>query len=178
MRALNFKLIFMFFACALSIDVVWAVESGLKTREWPASPGHSMVTLSGKRRPTRKKRKFKYVDHTCESGCIENYKSSDGHPISLYLACWTSTAEEAQQEMQRMISEGPVIRKVRRYYRRGRERILGTRTVAIYPPETDDKPAKIFWYVEGSCFEFIEAGSLELALEFERSDELRKVEGW
>jgi hypothetical protein len=48
--------------------------------------------------------------------------------------------------------------------------------VAIYPrDESGEKPAKIFWFVDGFCFSFIEAGSLELALDFERSHEFVKA---
>jgi hypothetical protein len=48
--------------------------------------------------------------------------------------------------------------------------------VAVYSKdESGEEPAKILWYVEGICFSYIEAGSLQLALEFERSDVFAKA---
>jgi hypothetical protein len=64
-----------------------------------------------------------------------------------------------------------------RYYGRGRRRRLGERIVVVYPKdESADKPAKIFWYVEGACYSYIEAGSLRLALDFEQSAAFAKAE--
>jgi hypothetical protein len=67
-----------------------------------------------------------------------------------------------------LIDEGRVIRRSWRRNHRGRR---GERIVLVYAKdETGDKPVKIIWYVPGDiCFDYIEAGSLRLALDFERS---------
>jgi hypothetical protein len=78
-----------------------------------------------------------------------------------------------------MTSEGRVIRKGWRYYGRGQRRKLAERFVALYPKdESGEEPAKILWYVEGTCFSYIGAGSLQLALEFERSAVFAKANSW
>ena len=175
MRAPNFQLLVMSVVLVVSAGLGWPAASGTKECSG-LSLTHSNVASIGNLRQARKKRTFKYVDHSCESGCIEFYESSDGQQVSWTLACHTSTGREARRDMQQMISEGRIIKKGWRYYRYGKRRKLGPRTVAIYPPdETGEKPAKIFWYVGGACYDYIEAGSLELALEFERSDAFAKA---
>jgi hypothetical protein len=173
MKARNFKLVVMFLAFVLSIGLGWAADSRAKAWWSGGSLVHAKVAWSNQ---APKKRTFKLVEHSCESGCDDDYESSDGQRVSLTGACYTSTAKDTRREVRRMISEGRIVKKGKRYYRYDRQRRLGTRTVVIYPPdETGGKPAKIFWYVGGTCFSYISAGSLELALEFERSDEFAKA---
>ena len=175
MRAPKFQLLVMSVILVVSAGSGWSAVSGMKERSVVSLTRCGLASITNLRQ-ARKKRTFKYVDRSCESGCIEFYESSDGQQVSLTFDCHTSTGREARQEMRRMISEGRIIKKGWRYYRYGKQRKLGPRTVAIYPPdESGVKPAKIFWYVGGDCFEYIEAGSLELALEFERSHELAKA---
>ena len=176
MRRLNFRLIIAFLAFSLSTIVAsWA---GLDvTTGSEGSPGHPAGPLSSGHARKRKKRKFKLVNRTCESGCIETYESSNGQEVTLLLACYTSTAREAQAEVRRMISEGRVVQRGWRRYRRDRRSKLAQRTVAIYPKdESGENPAKVLLYEGGDiCFWYIEAGSLRLALEFERSDEFAEA---
>ena len=116
-----------------------------------------------------RKRTFKLTNRSCESGCIETYKSSDGQEVTAILACYSGSAKDARRDMQTLIDEGRVIK---RGWRRNWRRTWGERFVVRYPKdETGEKPAKIFRHTRGDiCFSYIEAGSLALALEFERSD--------
>jgi hypothetical protein len=178
-RRLALQLTIVFFALTLSIGVACAAEVAANSEGSRASPSQLTAPLSSRRARTRKKRTFKFVYRTCESGCYEKYESSDGQEVSLILACHTSTAREAREEVQRMTSEGRVVRKGWRYYGRGRRRKLAERFVAVYPKdESGEEPAKILWYVEGTCFSYIGAGSLQLALEFERSAVFAKANSW
>ncbi|HEY3037655.1 MAG TPA: hypothetical protein VGJ66_02905 [Pyrinomonadaceae bacterium] len=179
MRRLSFQLIIALFVFAVSNGTTWPAGLNVKS-EWSiTSLGYRAEPLSSVQTRTRKKRKFKLVSRSSESGSYEGYESSDGQEVSLIGACYTSTAPEARQEMQRMISEGRVVQRGWRHYGHGRHRRLGKRTVAIYPKdESGEKPAKIFWYVDGPCFSYIEAGSLQLALDFERSDQFAKAQSY
>jgi hypothetical protein len=120
---------------------------------------------AGQKQP---KRSFQFVGRTCESGCDETYRSSDGQELTVILACYSSTAKDARRDLREAMGDGRV---VKRGWRRDWHGRRGERVVALYPrDETGDKPAKIFWYVPGDvCFSYIQTGSLALALEFERS---------
>jgi len=177
MRRLNSRLIIAFLAFSSSMIVASSAGLDVTTEGSKDSRGHPAGALSSGHAGTQKKRKFKLVNRTCESGCIETYESSAGREVTLLIACYTSTAREAQAEVRRMISEGRVVQRGWRRYRRGRRSKLAKRTVAIYPKdESGEKPAKILLYERGDiCFWYIEAGSLRLALEFERSDEFAEA---
>jgi hypothetical protein len=173
MRRLNFRLIIAFLAFSLSMSVASSAGLEVTTERSKGSLGHPSGALSSGHARTQKHRKFKLVNRTCESRRNETYESSTGQEVTLLLACYTSTAREAQAEVRRIISEGRVVQRGSRRYRRGRRSKLAKRTVAIYPKdESGEKPVRILLYGRGDiCFRYIEAGSLRLALEFERSDE-------
>jgi hypothetical protein len=122
--------------------------------------------------PARKqaRRTFKFVDRSCESGCLETFKSSDGQELTVVGACYSGSGKAAWRDMQEEIKAYGG-RVVKRSWRRDWHRRKGQRIVVLYPrDETGDKPVKIFWYVRGdTCFTYMTAGSLDLALEFERS---------
>lgn len=111
--------------------------------------------------------RFKLVDRSCESGCVETYEIPSGQQVSFTYACFTATAPDARLAMQEFIKEGTVIQHQQEAERQG----TSERTVVVYPKDDiGQNPAKIFSYHHGDvCFQYIEAGSVELALEFERS---------
>ena len=113
-------------------------------------------------------RKFKLIEKNCESGCTETYKAPDGQELSFVYACFSASAADARRDMQRMASEGRVAN--RRSWRNQRGHRV-ERIVAYYPADAASKrPTKILWYRRGdTCFSYIDAGSLKLAREFERS---------
>jgi hypothetical protein len=110
---------------------------------------------------------FRFVERSCESGCIERYETNNGQQAFFVLACFSGSSETAQEDMEALFENGRVVQSVWQQDVRGRKR----RTVVLYPQdETGERPAKIFSYYRGDiCFEYIEAGSLGLALDFERS---------
>jgi hypothetical protein len=111
-------------------------------------------------------RKFKLVEHTCESGCSDTYESPDGKQVSFVFACHTADAADARAEVKRIISEGTVIRRATSIGRNKRSE----RTVVLKPMEEGKRAATILWYRKGDiCFSYIDAETLDLALEFERS---------
>ena len=111
--------------------------------------------------------RFKLVDRSCESGCLEAYQTPDGQEVSLTYACYTGSAPDTRREVERLIKEGTVVERQQESGRQG----TTERTVLLYPQgETGQRPAEILSYIHGdTCFQNIRAGSLELALEFERS---------
>ena len=137
------------------------VTTALSVVLMAATFAHS-VSGTTKRSP----RKFKLVEHSCESGCADTYESADGKQVSFIFACHTATAADAREEIQRMLSEGTVVSWSPRI---GKKK-LSERIVMLHPLEDGKRVAKIFWYrMNASCFSYIEAESLALALEFERS---------
>lgn len=118
--------------------------------------------------PVLKQRKFRLVEKSCESGCDETYESADGQQLSFVFACFSATPADARRDMQSLAAEGRVVNKRSWLNRRGRR---VERVVAFYPAdETHQRPVKILWYRQGdACFSYIDAGSLKLAREFERS---------
>ncbi|HET6889606.1 MAG TPA: hypothetical protein VFH31_00775 [Pyrinomonadaceae bacterium] len=110
---------------------------------------------------------FRFIERSCESGCIERYETSNGQQVFFTLACFSGSEEAAQDDMERFFENGRIVQSVWQQDVRGPKR----RTLVLYPQdETGESPTKIFSYYRGDiCFEYIEAGSLELALDFERS---------
>lgn len=115
--------------------------------------------------------RFRFVERSCESGCVETYETSDGKQISSVLACFSGSAQDARRDMENFIKEGTVVERTSHTEIQGTRERTVLRTIVVYPKdETGERPVKIFSYHRDDvCFEYIEAGSLELALEFEES---------
>lgn len=110
---------------------------------------------------------FRFIESSCESGCVDRYETSNGQQVFFTLACFSASPAQAYRDMKAFFEDGRVVHRTRQQDARGENE----RTVVFYPQdETGESPTKIFSYHRGeSCFEYIEAGSLELALDFERS---------
>jgi hypothetical protein len=110
---------------------------------------------------------FHFVERTCESGCIETYETSKSQQVSFVLACYSGSARDAHRDMEALFEHGRVVQRLWYHDRQGdNERII----VSYPQDETGENPTKVFTYHLGDiCFEYIEAGSLELALDFEQS---------
>jgi len=131
-----------------------------------AALGSMTIASSAGRSAQREPRLFKHVDQTCESGCVDFFESPDGKEVTFTGACHTATAADARAEVRRMLAEGTVIRRSRRIGKNRRSE----RSVMLDPEYEGKRMARIIWYRQGDiCFSYIEAESLELALEFERS---------
>ena len=111
--------------------------------------------------------RFKLVNRSCESGCVETYKTPEELEVSLTYACYTGSAPDTRREVDRLIKEGTV---VERQQESGRQGVTERTVVAYTETETGEKSVEILSYHPGDvCFQAIRAGTLELALEFERS---------
>ena len=109
---------------------------------------------------------FNLVEHVCESGCSDTYESASGEEVSFVLACYTATSGDTRAELNRLFGEGTIVSKRSGL---GKQR-RSERTVLVQPAEGGKSTTTIYWYRRGeSCFSFIQADSLKLALEFERS---------
>jgi len=126
----------------------------------------SALSASGSSNGRRAWRRFKLVEHTCESGCSDTFKSPTGEEVSFVLACYTGSPADTRAEMDRLFAGGTIITK---NVGTGKQR-LSERTVVIEPGEHGKTTTFIYWYRRGeSCFSFIQADSLKLVREFERS---------
>ena len=111
-----------------------------------------------------RKRRFKLISHSCESGCIDTYRTSDGKEVSLLFNCYTGDAASTQAEIARITSEGKVIR-----FSRLGNKTQSERTVMLYPSEGGKRRAAIIWYgKDDTCFTSIEGDSLSVALALEQ----------
>ena len=172
MKRMSFRLVIALLTFVLGMASTWLAGFYPKSTSSlvePMNAGNLVDPIASVR--VQKKPRFRFVEQFCESGCEEIYETSDGEQVSSVIACYSISPKYARQDMRSLMADGRVIK---RGWRRNSDGRRGERTVVLYPKdETGEKPAKIFWYHRGeSCFSYIAAGSPQLALEFERSDEV------
>jgi hypothetical protein len=104
----------------------------------------------------------------CGSGYFQAYELPDGQEMFEGSRCYEKpklTGEKLQSFIDEALS---VVERVPNFKNRfGKE---GERIVLISLPDQFGTRARIFWYDGGNCFLYIEAPSLETALEFERAN--------
>ncbi|HEV2863912.1 MAG TPA: hypothetical protein VGX48_23150 [Pyrinomonadaceae bacterium] len=132
----------------------------------PASePPAVIVTLVKAPEPPRFKRSLR----GCGMGYFQLYEMPDGQKMSEGAAC-SETASEAKREWRKLLATATkVVERVPLHKNRLGE--WGERVVAFFPPdEYSGDTAQILWYGGGRCYLYISAPTLDIALEFEKSD--------
>jgi hypothetical protein len=98
----------------------------------------------------------------------QGYKTSDGQETSEGSIGYETPALARRELNERLATASRIVERVRRYENRFGER--GERIVLVYPPdETGKERASILWF-GGTHLLYIDAPSLDLALEFERTN--------
>ena len=111
---------------------------------------------------------FKPTLRGCGVGYFQLYELADGKKMVEGSACFANP-RLAQQELEKRISSAiHVVERVPNA--KNRFGNGGERTVLSTLPDDFGNNASILWYGGDNCFLYIEAPSLQTALEFERSN--------
>jgi hypothetical protein len=113
------------------------------------------------------KKRFTPTDRACKPGWAQGYVSSDGERLSESGNGFSSSAL-ANRELQKRIKEAEkIIERAPKFDSNGKK--IGERVIAIFPPNANGtKWVSIIW-TDKTSIGSINAHSLQLALEFERT---------
>lgn len=121
-----------------------------------------------KQEPLKSLPKFMPTGRGCGNGYSQGYDTSDGQWLSEGVVVYESS-KKARKELNKWIVEATrIIERVPNY--KNRWGYLGERIVIANPPNKEGKETfSILWY-EGETVFYIDAPTLELALEFEKTN--------
>ena len=105
----------------------------------------------------------------CGFGYFQEYAMRDGRTMSEGSVC-EENARTTQREWRKLLATATqILERVPEYKNRFGEG--GERVVAHFPPnEFSPESTRILWYDGGSCYLYISAPTLNIALEFEWTD--------
>ena len=165
---------------AVGFSVVWLV--GLLTVLFPPlenksvsfndlPTGQPVIPIA---ETSYQKPRFTGTFRGCGFGYVQGYETDDGQQLSEGIT-GNATRKKAPAEFKKLIAKAVrVVERVPNYENHRGE--LGERVVLVNPP--DDRNAEetvsILWYGGGQFIAFIDAPSLDLALEFEQFLEATK----
>lgn len=105
----------------------------------------------------------------CGPGYSQVYVTRDGRTMSEGSVFQVNARATGREWRKLLASATKIVDRVPEYKNRFGER--GERVVAWFPPdEFGPESAQILWYDGGTCYLFIRAPSLDIALEFERTN--------
>ena len=105
----------------------------------------------------------------CGMGYGQVYAMPDGQSMSEGSSC-SENSREAKRQWRKLLAKATkTVERVPRYKNRFGE--WGERVVALFPPdEYSEESVRILWYDGGECYLYISAPTLDIALEFEKSN--------
>ena len=165
MKRITFRLSVAALTFIISLTSVWLISRKPKTSKvLPQKPVAVSTAISEPERP-----RFMPTFRGCGMGYVQGYELPDGQTMSEGTAGYSSS-RRAKKELRRMLAKASkIVERVPRYKNRFGD--AGERIVALFPPDENGKAwASIIWYGGGKHFSYIEAPSLELAIEFETSN--------
>ena len=109
--------------------------------------------------PTHEKHRFSPTYRGCKPGYVQGYETDDGHHLSEGVALASGKLGGGFHER---IRKATVLKAFPKY--RDHRGQVGER----YVLQNDDRSVSILWYGGGDFYSFIEAPSLDLALEFQQ----------
>lgn len=105
----------------------------------------------------------------CGMGYGQTYDMRDGRTMGEGSVCQLNVRATQRQWRKSLASATKIVERVPEYQNRFGER--GERVVAWFPPdEFGPESARIMWYDGGTCYLYISAPTLDIALEFERTN--------
>ncbi len=137
------------------------------TEELEVTP---LVTFdAAKSEPLKSLPKFMPTGRGCGNGYMQGYSTSDGQWLSEGVRVF-ETSRKTRTELNKWIAKATrVVERVPNYKNRWDK--LGERIVVVNPPnEKGQETVSIYWYGRGNSVSYIDAPTLELALEFERTN--------
>ena len=174
MKRIIVRLSFLLLTFSVGFAAVWLI--GLLTAVSPSvenktlSNDHLAETPVSQIPVTAPKQKPRFTGtfRGCGFGYTQGYKTDDGQQLSEGIT-GTATRKKAHAEFKKRVAESVrVIERVPNY--KNRLGKLGERVVMINPPDgrNPEETVSILWHDGGQFIAFINAPSLDLALEFEQ----------
>lgn len=151
------------FTIGISLAGIWHVLSR------PAIKSLKIAEITSVPQPVVESPRFIAAGNACGPECSSQiYNSSDGEVLSV-STCGFSSSARAKRELQRDLKGvQKIVERAPKLDWHGRK--IGERVVAIYQPdEYGRKWVRVLW-TDASRLHSINAPTLELALEFERSE--------
>jgi hypothetical protein len=119
--------------------------------------------------PQSDRTRFKPTARGCGSGYVQGYELPDGQTMMEGTIGYTSKRRTKKEYKEWLAKATSIIERVPES--KNRFGMIGERIVALVPTDSTGKAwATILWYDGGTYFSFIQAPSVELALEFEKSN--------
>lgn len=113
--------------------------------------------------------RFMPTGRACGNGYVQGYETAGGQSLAEGVQVFDSPRESRAELAEWVASAVRIVERVPNHKNRWGE--LGERIVLIYRSNKDEREgAGIYWYGGGDSISFIEAPTLEIALEFERSN--------
>jgi len=165
MNRTTFRLLIAVLTFTIGITGVWLLSRKPKVKKaLPQVSIESSTTI-----PESEKPKFATTFRGCGMGYMQGYELPDGREMSEGSGCFESS-RLARKEWRKLIGQASqIVGRVPQYKNRFGEK--GERIVALFPPDEYGREwAKIMWYDGGDCYLSINAPTLEVALEFEKSN--------
>ena len=129
-----------------------------------------LVTFdTAKSEPLNPLPKFMPTGRGCGNGYVQGYNTTDGQWLSEGVQVFETT-KKTRAELNKWIAEATrIIERVPNYKNRWGD--LGERIVIVNPLDKNGKESvSVLWYGGDNSVSYIDAPTLELALEFERTN--------
>jgi hypothetical protein len=147
-----------------ALSLLWFSSSQQKEEDLATKPAKASTDSSQSDRP-----KFLPTARGCGYGYVQSYELPDGQKMMEGSVGYPSKLETINEYREWLARASSIIERIPEYENRFGEK--GERIVALFPPDAEGKEwAAIFWYDGGCCYTYIQAPTLELALEFEESN--------
>jgi hypothetical protein len=165
MKRMAFRLVIAVFTFTIGVAGAWLISTKANVRK--ALP--EVLSEISAMKPESERPRFRRTLRACGTGYSQGYELPDGRELSEGSSCHESS-DEARMQWQKLISgASKIIERVPQYKNKRGEN--GERVVALFPPDENGRQwARVMWYDGGECYLSINAPTLEIAIEFEKSD--------
>jgi len=164
MRRISLYLLIGILVLMVGLSCVWFWNIDQRDEETLADEPIAVASS-----PQRERLRFLPTARGCSrNGYVQGYELPDGQTMSEGGVGYPSK-RRTRSELKKWLSKASQrVEQVDQYENRFKEK--GKRVVALFPADASGKElAIITWYGGGNSFSFIQAPSLDLALEFEKS---------
>jgi hypothetical protein len=151
-------------AISIGLSLLWFLS--MRQNEEDLAPKPVAISTST---PQGGRARFKPTARGCGSGYVQSYELPDGQTMIEGSVGYPSKHRTKKEYKEWLAKATSVIERVPDS--KNRFGNIGERIVALFPTDATGKEwATILWYDGGSYFSYIQAPSVELALEFEKNN--------
>lgn len=169
MRRITFRLMIAVLTFAVGSSVVWLVGLYPKVETTIIDSPAISSFLGVESLDSVLGTKFKPTGRACGMGYVQGYELPDGQRMSEGSMLFRSPALAKKGLKEMLAKASRIVERVPKSKNRLKE--LGERIMMEFPPdETGKGSVSIVWYDGGDLILFIDAPSLEIALEFEKAN--------